>query len=108
VDDLVILEKIMVYLKATIQNVIDWFILVEVRHPEGICRQQRPHKDSRKGKRPTSLGQILVTSKWEMPLADWITATGFGFAGQEMCDKEAERVEKMTGGEGSHFSENDV
>jgi hypothetical protein len=43
----------------------------------------RPDKDGRKGKRPTSLGQLLGKSKWEKPLADWIMATGVGLVGQE-------------------------
>jgi hypothetical protein len=60
-------------------------------HPdlEGGARKHiwdRPDKDGRKGKRPTSLGQLLGKSKWEKPLADWITATGVGL--------EAERVER--------------
>jgi hypothetical protein len=57
----------------------------------------RPDKDGRKGKRPTSLGQLLGKSKWEKPLADWIMATGVGLVGQEMRDKEAERVERNDG-----------
>jgi hypothetical protein len=56
-----------------------------------------PDKDGRKGKRPTPLGQLLGRSKWEKPLADWITATGVSLVGQEMCDKEAERVERNDG-----------
>jgi hypothetical protein len=56
-----------------------------------------PDKDGGKGKRPTSLGQLLGKSKWEKPLADWITATGVGFVGQEMRNKEAERVERNDG-----------
>jgi hypothetical protein len=42
-------------------------------------------------------GQLLGKSKWEKPLADWITATGVGLVGQEMRDKEAERVERNDG-----------
>jgi hypothetical protein len=56
-----------------------------------------PDKDGRKAKRPTSLGQLLGKSKWEKPLADWIMATGVGLVGQEMRDKECERVEKNDG-----------
>jgi hypothetical protein len=48
----------------------------------------RPGKDGRKGKRPTSLGQLSGKSKWEKPLADWIMGTGVGLVGQEMRDKE--------------------
>jgi hypothetical protein len=33
-------------------------------------------------------------SKWEKPLADWITATGVGLVGQDRVDKEDERVER--------------
>jgi hypothetical protein len=57
----------------------------------------RPDRDGRKGKRPTTLGQLLGKSKWEKSLADWIMATGVGLAGQEMRDKEAERVERNDG-----------
>jgi hypothetical protein len=39
----------------------------------------------------------LRESKWEKPLADWITATVVGSVGQEMGDKEAERVERNDG-----------
>jgi hypothetical protein len=53
--------------------------------------------DGGKGKRPTSLGQLLGKSKWEKPLADWITATGVGLVDQEMRDKKAERVERNDG-----------
>jgi hypothetical protein len=44
----------------------------------------RPDKDGRKGKRPTSLGQLSGKSNWEMPLANWIMATDVGLVGQEM------------------------
>jgi hypothetical protein len=57
----------------------------------------RPDIDGRKGKRPTSLGQLLGKSKLEKPSADWIMATGVGLVGQDMCDKEAERVERNDG-----------
>jgi hypothetical protein len=57
----------------------------------------RPDRDGRKGKRLTSLGQLLGKPKWEKPLADRIMATGVGLVGQEMRDKEAERVETNDG-----------
>jgi hypothetical protein len=41
--------------------------------------------------------QLLGKSKWEKPLADWITATGVGLVGQDMVDKEDERVERNDG-----------
>jgi hypothetical protein len=37
---------------------------------------------------------MVGKSEWEMPLADWITATSVGLVGQEMPDKEAGRVER--------------
>jgi hypothetical protein len=54
------------------------------------------------------LSQLLGKSKWEKPLADCITAKGVGLVGQEMRDKEAERVERNDGGDGSYFSDIDV
>jgi hypothetical protein len=57
----------------------------------------RPDTDGRKGKRPTSLGLPLGKSKWEKPVADWITVTGAGLVGQEVRDKEAERLERNDG-----------
>jgi hypothetical protein len=50
-----------------------------------------------KGNRPKSVGQLLRKSKWETPLADWITATGVGFLGPGTRDKETERVERNDG-----------
>jgi hypothetical protein len=38
-----------------------------------------------------------VKSKWEQPLADWITATGVALVGQDKVDKEDERVERNDG-----------
>jgi hypothetical protein len=40
-----------------------------------------PDEDGKIRKRPTSVGQLLGKSKWEKPLADWITATGVGLVG---------------------------
>jgi hypothetical protein len=57
----------------------------------------RPDKDGRQGKRPTSLGQLLGKSKWEKPLADWTAATSVSLVSQERRDKEAERVERNGG-----------
>jgi hypothetical protein len=64
----------------------------------------RPDEAGRMRKRPTSLDQLL--GKWETPLPDRITATGVDLVGQEMVDKEDERVERMMGGDGSHFFKN--
>jgi hypothetical protein len=59
----------------------------------------RPDKDGRKGKRPNSLVQVLGELKWEKPFADWITATvvGLPVVGQEMREKESEKVERNAG-----------
>jgi hypothetical protein len=57
----------------------------------------RPDEDGKIRKRPTSVGQLLGKSKWEKPLADWITATGVGLVGQDRVDKEDERVERNDG-----------
>jgi hypothetical protein len=57
----------------------------------------RPDEDDKIRKRPTSVGQLLGKSKWEKPLADWITATGVGLVGQDRVDKEDERVERNDG-----------
>jgi hypothetical protein len=64
------------------------------------CTQRvlaRPEEDGRIRKRPTSVGELVGKSKWEKPLADWITGTGVGLVGQEMRVKEAERVERNDG-----------
>jgi hypothetical protein len=70
-------------------------------HPkrEGACKEisDRPDKDGRKRKRPTSLGQLFGKSKWERPLADWITPTGVGLVVQELRHTEAETVERNDG-----------
>jgi ribonuclease HI len=58
---------------------------------------ERPDENGRKGQRPKSVGQLLGKSKWEKPLADWITATGVGFLGPGMQDREADRVERNDG-----------
>jgi hypothetical protein len=57
----------------------------------------RPDQDGRIRQPPTSLGHLLGKSKWEKPLADWITAAGVGLVGQEMVDKEAARVARNDG-----------
>jgi hypothetical protein len=76
-------------------------VFLRYMHPnlEGARKDiwDRPDKDGRMRKRPTSLSQLLGKSKWEKPLADWIMATGVGLVGQEMGDKEAERVERNDG-----------
>jgi hypothetical protein len=66
---------------------------------EGACKDiwDRPVEDGRMRKWSTSLAQVLGKSKWEKPLADWITATGVGLVGQDRGDKEAERVERNHG-----------
>jgi hypothetical protein len=56
-----------------------------------------PDEDCKMRKRPTSIGQLLGKSKWEKLLADWITATGVGLVGQDMVDKEDERIERNDG-----------
>jgi hypothetical protein len=53
--------------------------------------------DSKIRKHPTSVGQLLGKSKWEKPLADWITATGVGLVGWNRVDKKDERVERNDG-----------
>jgi hypothetical protein len=58
---------------------------------------ERPDESGRRGQRPKSVGQLLGKSKWEKPLADWITATGVGFLGPGMQDKEADRMERNDG-----------
>jgi hypothetical protein len=57
----------------------------------------RPDEDGKIRKCPTSVGQLLGKSKSEMPLADWITATGVGLVGQDRVDKEDEMVERYDG-----------
>jgi hypothetical protein len=58
-------------------------------------------------KHPTSLGQLLGKSKWEKPLADCIMATDVGLVGQDMVDKEDERVEKWWVAMGATFFKSD-
>jgi hypothetical protein len=57
-------------------------VFLRCMHPklEGARKDfcDRPDEDGRIRKRPTSVGQLLGKSKWEKPLADWITATGVG------------------------------
>jgi hypothetical protein len=76
-------------------------VFLRCMHPKlGGARKDiwdRPDEDGRMRKRPTSLGQLLGKSKWEKPLADWITATGVGFVGPDMLDKEEERIERNDG-----------
>jgi hypothetical protein len=57
----------------------------------------RPDEHGKIRNRPTSVGQLLGKSKWEQPLADWITATGVGLVGQDRVDKEDARVERNDG-----------
>jgi hypothetical protein len=54
----------------------------------------RPDKDGKIKKHPTSVGQLLGKSEWEQPLADWIMATRVGLLGNELRGNEAERVEE--------------
>jgi hypothetical protein len=76
-------------------------VILRCMHPnlEGARKDfwDHPDKDGRRAKRPTLFGQLLWKSKLEKPLAHWITATGVGLIGQEMRDKEAERVERNDG-----------
>jgi hypothetical protein len=58
---------------------------------------ERPDEDSQKGRRPTSVGQLLEKLKWEKPLADWIMATGVGLLSRELHDPETQRVERNDG-----------
>jgi hypothetical protein len=85
-------------------------VFLRCMHPnlEGARKDiwDRPDKDGRMRKRPTSLSQLLGKSKWEKPLADWIMATGVGLVGQEMGDKEAERVERYFRRREEPFSKN--
>jgi hypothetical protein len=48
-------------------------------------------------KRPASVEQFLGKSRREMPLADWIMATGVGLLCNELRGSEAERVERNDG-----------
>jgi hypothetical protein len=57
----------------------------------------RPDEAGRIPKRPTSIGQLLGTAKWEKPLADWIVATGVGLLGPGKQDYEEERIERTDG-----------
>jgi hypothetical protein len=57
----------------------------------------RPDEDGKIRQRPSSVGQLLGKSRWEKPLADWITATGVGLVGQDRVDQEDERVERNDG-----------
>jgi hypothetical protein len=76
-------------------------VFLRCMHPklEGARKDfwDRPDEDGKIRKRPTSVGQLLGKSKWEKPLADWITATGVGLVGQDRVDKEDERVERNDG-----------
>jgi hypothetical protein len=60
---------------------------------------ERPDKDGRIARRPTSIGQLLGKAMWEKPLAvsDWIVATGVGLLGPRTQDYEAKRVERNEG-----------
>jgi hypothetical protein len=57
-------------------------VFLRCMHPklEGARKDiwDRPDEDGKIRKRPTSVGQLLGKSKWEKPLADWITPTGVG------------------------------
>jgi hypothetical protein len=55
-----------------------------------------PDEDGKIRKRLTSVGQLFGKSKWEKPLADWITATGVGLLGQDRVDED-ERVKRNDG-----------
>jgi hypothetical protein len=55
---------------------------------------ERPDEDGRIGRRPTSIGQLLGKAKREIPLADWIVATGVGLLGPGIQDYEEEQVER--------------
>jgi hypothetical protein len=57
----------------------------------------RPDKVGKLSKCLTSARQLLRKSKWEKPLADWITAIGIGLVGQDRVDKEDKRVERNDG-----------
>jgi hypothetical protein len=76
-------------------------VFLRCMHPklEGARKDfwDRPDEDGKIRNRPTSVGQLLGKSKWEKPLADWITATGVGLVGQDRVDKEDERVERNDG-----------
>jgi ribonuclease HI len=73
-------------------------VFLRCMHPKlEVARKDfwdRPDEDGKIRQRPTSVGQLLGKSKWEKPLADWITATGVGLVGQDRVDKEDERVER--------------
>jgi hypothetical protein len=56
-----------------------------------------PDEDGKIRQRSTSVGQLLRRSKWEKPLAHWITATRVGLVGQDRVDKKDERVERNVG-----------
>jgi hypothetical protein len=58
---------------------------------------ERPDEDSRKGRRPRSVGQLLGKAMWEKPLADWIVANGVGLLGPGKQDIEVARVERNDG-----------
>jgi hypothetical protein len=58
---------------------------------------ERPDEDGQKGRRPTSLGQLLGKSKWEKPLAEWVMTTGVGLLSCELDDPEPRRVERNDG-----------
>jgi hypothetical protein len=69
------------FLLPLIQHVQPLLLVLAPQSPEG-----------------TSSGLGVETKVFqEKPLADWITATGVGFVGQDRVDKEDERVERNDG-----------
>jgi hypothetical protein len=56
-----------------------------------------PAEDGKIRKCLTSIGQLLGKSKWEKPLADWITPTGVGLVGEDRVEMEDERVQRNAG-----------
>jgi hypothetical protein len=54
----------------------------------------RPETGGLKGKRPTSLVQLLGKAEGEKSLASWIIVTVVRLLGPQMLDREADRVER--------------
>jgi hypothetical protein len=77
-------------------------------HPdlEGARKEiwERPDKDGRIARRPSSVGQLLGKAKWEKPLADWIVATGVGLLGPAKQDSKQNGWRGTMDSDGSHLS----
>jgi hypothetical protein len=76
-------------------------VFLQCIHPDlGSTRKEiweRPDEDGRIPRRPTSIWQLLGKAKWEIPLADWIVATGVELLGprKKYCEEEGVKRNEM-------------